>query len=991
GITYRVKGYVGYSAEDGLVVLPLAAVPGPRLLAPNPINPEAAPGEYIEMNVISESLNITLNLEGVDEDGDELQFAFGDTDKTNWEAWVNGIDWNDKSQVETIPANGSISVTYKELEDGGCTLAVRLVSNGLPSGIVTIRFNKKDATVVDNIADFKALFPDDKTLPALSSKIGDDHEYFRYSGLAHVRAVTPHYIYIRTTPGDGNTLPDTEDLSSHSILIYNADGWNQDVAGINYAATAAEGIEPLSDNLKPLEAGDVITNFALIPTRSKFGNLIANATGYIRTFRRVEDARHEPITPYTINAQNNEVKPFDDSDRMLLYSIKNVRVIREGDVNGNAEGDGSEIENLFTYYLDLPGRPVLNVKDIFEPVNGWDVIYSESALYNITGVVMLADGSKKIEDDGTYPDGRYMVAMMPDFTVSGVETPRAPRIELSGAGVDSEKGEFITTATVTLISQTAESQKIADIWYTTDGTDPRTSDTHKKYTKPFTISKNTVIKAYVLANGMPNSEVADTLFTKTGVETRYIINFLSQAQEGIPYHLTANVRVVAKGGEYFFVRGTQGHYLPVKIDDEAIDLNKINVDDYLNDMVITPHVIDEYSVIRGAHITPLYKDLFKFGSKDKPAELDEDITHEPDIVNTLTASHARRYVKLNGVSLTGFKVETAETEAQASDQWVLITEKGEGEQIKVNHNILKPSFDWDAADKTEAACYNVTGFAMIGDDGNIELWPTEVEKVTTTLPVRASFGDYFISNVGSTATLRTVRFNPYTTVTLTPTGASSATIYYYIADSSTDPVPPTSLWNVYAQPFTVAKNCFIHAKAVREGYEESVCTHLTMIRVEDDDNNNSPISGGLVFSHRYNEKGVPLVKIEPENKNLKPGTYDIFYTTDGSTPTLSSKKYTAEFEFPGGGSIFAILKEASKALPGKVANYNVWYVPTGIDGIDSDRTDNDAVRTEGNTIIAPEGSEIYDINGRRVNATGLSRGIYIVRIPGAAAVKIKVD
>ena len=990
GITYRVKGYVGYSAEDGLVILPLAAVPGPRLLAPNPINPEAAPGKYIQMNVISESLEISLNLEGIDEDGDILQYIFGDTDENNWEEWVNSINWDTDRRVKAIDADESFIVGKSELADGGCTVAVRLVSNGLASGIVTVRFNKKDVEKeFTTIEDFKNLFPDDEELPQLSEDMGDKHKYYRYTGLARIRSVTPHYLYIRTTPGDGSNLPDDADLSANSILLYNADGWDQPVAGINHIATAAD-IEAVEVNLKKLEAGDVITNFALIPTRSKFGNLIGNATGFIRTFRRVEDAKPGANDPIKINAQDNNVKPFDESDRMLRYSIDNVRVIREGNISSNTDEDEIELDNIFTYYLDLPGKPVLNVKDIFEPVNGWDIIYSESALYNITGIVMLADGSKEIAADGTYPDGRYMFAMMPDFSVSGVDTPRAPRIDISGAGVDDKNGTFVNSATVTLTSTTAETDKQADIWYTLDGTDPRLSDTRRKYSVPFTITRNTVIKAYVLANGKPNSEVADTLFTRTGVDSRYIINFLSQAQPGTAYRLTANVRVAAKGGEYFFVRGTQGHYLPIKVENDAIDMELINVDDYLNDMTITADMTNNGTVVRGAYITRQHRALFKYGSPERPSELEEDIEAEPDVVDNLTISNARRYVKLMGVSLAGFKVETDGTDTQVSDQWTLITDKGEGNIIKVNHNVLKPEFDWEAADTTTAAYYNVTGFAMVGDKGEIELWPTAVEKITSTMPVIATFRNNVISNTG-TNTSRTVKFYPYTTVTLTPTGISSATIYYYISNNAQEAIPAGAEWNVYAQPFDVAKNCYIHVKAIRPGYEESVHTHLNMVLGNFDENTGTEVSGGLTFSHRLNEKGIPVVKIEPENKTLTPGTYDIYYTTDGSIPSVSGKKYQGEFEMPEGGIIFAILMEAGKA-PGKVANYNVWFLPSGIDGIDSDRTDSDAVRAEGGNIIAPEGSEVYDLGGRKVGANGLRRGIYIVRLPGSTrGIKIKVQ
>ncbi|MDE6049085.1 MAG: Ig-like domain-containing protein [Paramuribaculum sp.] len=61
---------------------------------------------------------------------------------------------------------------------------------------------------------------------------------------------------------------------------------------------------------------------------------------------------------------------------------------------------------------------------------------------------------------------------------------------------------------------------------------------------------------------------------------------------------------------------------------------------------------------------------------------------------------------------------------------------------------------------------------------------------------------------------------------------------------------------------------------------------------------------------------------------------------------------------------------------------------TGIEGIENDG--DKAVRVEGGSIIDPEGSEVFDLTGRRVKPEGLRSGIYIVRIPGAKAVKVVV-
>ncbi|MDE6050020.1 MAG: Ig-like domain-containing protein [Paramuribaculum sp.] len=61
--------------------------------------------------------------------------------------------------------------------------------------------------------------------------------------------------------------------------------------------------------------------------------------------------------------------------------------------------------------------------------------------------------------------------------------------------------------------------------------------------------------------------------------------------------------------------------------------------------------------------------------------------------------------------------------------------------------------------------------------------------------------------------------------------------------------------------------------------------------------------------------------------------------------------------------------------------------PAGIDGVDSEDVQ---IRVEGGNIIAPEGSEVFDLNGRRVKPTNLPTGIYIVCIPGPKAVKVMV-
>ena len=997
GVQYRIAGYVGY-ADGAPVILPRAYVAAPLLRAPNPINDEAIPDQLIEMNVISDELEISVNTKGIAA-GTKLQYILYDGTEL--------IEENDErwKKAEEIDYNGTITITTAgtedkkgELADGGCTIAARLAAGTMRSGVVTVRFNKIPvAKTFENIADFKEVANKIENLPALDSAIDDEtHTFYQYTGYARVREITPNYIYIRTTDKDGNLLDDVDadeskDLdeaakqnrSDNSILIYNENGWNQDVISIDKDGNNVTGTRA------PLQVGDIITNFALIPTQSGFGNLVANATDFIRTFRRLDGVTGGTVKPVELNAQDNNVPAFTEADRMLRYSIKNVTISRTANNGAGIQRDvpaDDQDATSYTYTLNIPGKPILDNGSVFDANPDLDVMYSENALFNLEGVVMLYKG-----DIPEGQDGRYMLALKPEsFAFSNVATPRAPRITISGKGIKND-GTFVTEATVTLESTTAENSTAADIYYTTDGTDPRYSTTtRQRYKEPFTIKANTVIKAYVRSNGTPNSELADTLFTRTAVDTRYIMNFISQAQEGTPYHLTATAKVVAKGGEYFFLRGTQGHYLPVKDEtgNRAI-VNNLSAGDYVNDMVITPHIIN--GNLRGGHVEADHKDLFG-ATISKPANID-DIEAEPDEVYTITTANARRYVKIMDVKLTGEEFNAEGDELSTHDtQWKLTTNKGEGKDIRVNHNILEPSFNWDDKDQSAAAYYDITGFAMIGDDGEIELWPTEVEKIKTSVAVRASF-DKNATNTGIQADGNyNVTFYPYTVVRLT--AVPGATIYYQITDTDDSEEVKADRWNVYGHEFAVTKNCYIHAYSVAPGYEESGHTHIYMTLGKGDDTQDpANMSGRLVITHQFNENDVPVITIKPEDNTLAAGTYDIYYTTDGSTPTVDPKNlYKGPFEMPGGGVVLAILKEAAKELPGKVASLNVWYVPTGIDGIDSDRTDSDAVRAEGGNIIAPEGSEVYDLSGRRVNATGLRRGIYIVRVPGAAkAVKIKVD
>ena len=1045
GVRYTLEGFVGY-AEGGMVVLPTGAVKVPSLRAPNNINATEADiaNGYITVNVITDNFNVYPDATGVRQ-GTECRYT------------VNGVEKTPVTMTDDTP---TIAIAAEDFAEGVCDLSVRYVRDNIASQPVRVKFVLHQAEAMASIAEFKEAYLNAAALPDPSDAAqADDVEYHRYTGRAQVRAVTPRYLYLRDLqPEDAETAYTTAEKSEHSLLLYNANGWEAPVAMADRAGSAP----------RKLQVGDIITNFALIADRTQLGNLRGYATGFSRTVQLLnaepaapEEIQGEEWQPVEKDALADDVEGFTEHDRMVRYRVNNVKVSRTDGNMSAAEDD----PDRYVYTLEIPGKPVLNINHVFEVSQGWGTVYDSQTRYDIEGVV-LRNG----EDESGNP--KYALAFI-DFSIKNVTAPAAPVLTLAGDGVEGT--QFVTEATLTMqLPEGVDAQK-ATIWFTTDGTDPmQASSTREEYKNPLTISANTLVKAFVAVKGGLPSAVTEQLYTRRANDRRFIVNFLDQAEEGVPYHFTGNSRIVAKGGEYIFVRGTQGHYLPIRISPETgIDMAEEKVGNYLSDYIAEAHIInaDDNRIVRGAHVTAEYAPFFNSSTETRPAELDRDIELEPDVVTTISAANARRYVKITGVRLTGSDFESEDGIAAQDTEWKLTTDKGAGTDIPVNHTILEPSFDWDAADQTAAAYYNITGFAMIGEDGNVELWPLEVEKVKSSEPVVPSFTGNITVDPVTADGITTVEFYPSTTVSLRCPIAdpSSATIYYYVSADGSKPGSDAK-WNVYAQPFAVTSDSYITMYATAEGYEQSAPTYIDMklgkpagtvafavkaesgkttvtmtaaegaeifwsedaarpmeqwtryvapvefteatniqayaregkkigavssmyvMVVEIPETPEVPEDieakgNSLRFSQTITEEGWVEVTIEPVTP-VEGGT--IYYTTEvGKKLPSEGIKYEKPVLMKESGVIIAIMtiegKPASQAY-----ETTVWVVPvtTGIDGISGEGEN--AVRVDGSDIIAPEGSEVFDLNGRRVNPTGLASGVYIVRTPDGKAVKVRI-
>ena len=73
------------------------------------------------------------------------------------------------------------------------------------------------------------------------------------------------------------------------------------------------------------------------------------------------------------------------------------------------------------------------------------------------------------------------------------------------------------------------------------------------------------------------------------------------------------------------------------------------------------------------------------------------------------------------------------------------------------------------------------------------------------------------------------------------------------------------------------------------------------------------------------------------------------------------------------------------------SSWKYWIEPYGDSGIGQLEADgNDDVKVEGRCIIAPEGSTIFNLNGRVLNSEALPSGLYIVALPNGKSVKVMI-
>lgn len=298
------------------------------------------------------------------------------------------------------------------------------------------------------------------------------------------------------------------------------------IAAFNALANGTENVVLTLTNAKVLAASSQINAFVIndgtggtelygITLSAKQGDILnGTVTGKRADYNGITEmtnisANTLTVTEGTANPTVATVATVADAEIFGdLYKLVNVQVVKDGSNYYMKDGD---VQMQVYNSLKIAG------------------ITLAEGNFNIEGVV------------GAYKENKQFLPTKFETYVEPSDVP-APTI------IGSESFEESTTVTITT--------EVEDgiIYYTTDGTDPKTSANRQEYENPFNITETTTVMACVEDEDGNLSSTVSKTFTKVASGNAANIaafNALADA-DNVTLTLT-NAQVIAKGGDYTIV------------------------------------------------------------------------------------------------------------------------------------------------------------------------------------------------------------------------------------------------------------------------------------------------------------------------------------------------------------------------------------------------------------------------------------------------------
>ena len=229
-----------------------------------------------------------------------------------------------------------------------------------------------------------------------------------------------------------------------------------------------------------------------------------DVSGLTKTEIVLEDGTKS--TQYVVT-QNTVVTTKIETEKISSTFVDNKNLLDKMDENGTLNNDNIDYGSLDVIKAD---------ENNFGDVISTPTDLEESEDYIFYGWKSITTGEYLTDNKAVQSDVYYPVYDFADTT------------EIPQANIPS--GEYTSNQTVELSCATEN----ATIYYTTDGTDPKTSKTAIEYTAPISLNKSCVLKFYSMALGMNDSEVVVENYainTSTSGTKYHIVNISANIEE----------------------------------------------------------------------------------------------------------------------------------------------------------------------------------------------------------------------------------------------------------------------------------------------------------------------------------------------------------------------------------------------------------------------------------------------------------------------------
>lgn len=299
-----------------------------------------------------------------------------------------------------------------------------------------------------------------------------------------------------------------------------------------------------------------------VPEGSRFTNWsesVVNVKSNMSVYPESETAVYT-VAVVNWEVQTVELKKFNHGAELIVDAVPEGKdgfvtewVVKNADdeyvtIAEFTEAGGTVTGDMVVVTRSTPEQHTVTILDADKEVNIEEKLEDEAAAEEldvaVTEVVVNGSNIDFSDVQETIEEAEELIFLgwIDAYTGEAIETTEVTESmtiypsyvfaeNTDAAYADIETGEYTEAQTVTLTSETEN----AVIWYTTDGTDPKTSETAIEYTAPITVSESCTLRYYAAALGMNDSDENSSTYAinTAGNPVYHVVTIVMPALEGI--------------------------------------------------------------------------------------------------------------------------------------------------------------------------------------------------------------------------------------------------------------------------------------------------------------------------------------------------------------------------------------------------------------------------------------------------------------------------